>query len=152
MKTFMSILLITIMGVSHAYDSLQNFVKYKENVIIENGLYWNPSESGRGYNIEYTGELIVIVMYGYTTDGFPIFYTMTGVNYTEGRFDDMLIYEYERGQGFGDRYQRPKSYNVGVGSYSPSALRDDQGVICWDFFKRAVQNCTVIERQRFNTP
>lgn len=42
------------------------------------GLWWNPSESGSGYNIQVQHGALVITMYSYTAGGDPLWYLVVG--------------------------------------------------------------------------
>jgi hypothetical protein len=42
------------------------------------GLWWNPNESGSGYNVQVQQNLLVITMYSYTVAGDPIWYLVVG--------------------------------------------------------------------------
>ena len=42
------------------------------------GLWWNPSESGSGYNIQVQHGMLVVTMYSYTPGGDPIWYLGVG--------------------------------------------------------------------------
>ncbi len=42
------------------------------------GLWWNPSESGSGYNIQVQRGMLVLTMYSYTAGGDPIWYLGVG--------------------------------------------------------------------------
>jgi len=42
------------------------------------GLWWNPDESGTGYNIDYKDGVIVLLVYSYLTNGDPIWYIASG--------------------------------------------------------------------------
>ena len=42
------------------------------------GIYWDPSESGRGYAVETQDDLMFVAIYNYDTDGSPSFYVIQG--------------------------------------------------------------------------
>ena len=44
----------------------------------ETGWWWNPSESGRGFAIEFQGNSVFLVGFMYDTDGTPVWYLSTG--------------------------------------------------------------------------
>lgn len=48
----------------------------------ESGLWWNPAEDGRGYTIEIQDNVLVILVYGYDTDGTSAFFI--GANAMQG--------------------------------------------------------------------
>jgi hypothetical protein len=45
----------------------------------EDGLWWNPAESGRGWTFETQNNITVVTHYTYRTDGFPTFFTTSAV-------------------------------------------------------------------------
>jgi len=42
------------------------------------GIYWDPSEGGRGYAVETQDDLMFVAIYDYDTDGSPSFYFVQG--------------------------------------------------------------------------
>jgi len=44
----------------------------------ESGLWWNPAEDGRGYTIEIQDNVLVILVYGYDTNGTSAFFIGAG--------------------------------------------------------------------------
>ena len=48
------------------------------SVTPENGWWWNPDQSGRGYNIEVQQDQIGIALFIYDQQGFPEWYTAAG--------------------------------------------------------------------------
>lgn len=44
----------------------------------ESGLWWNPAEDGRGYTIEIQDNVLVILVYGYDTNGTSAFFLGAG--------------------------------------------------------------------------
>jgi hypothetical protein len=42
------------------------------------GLWWNPDESGSGYNFQMQHGVMVATMFAYTTDGNPVWYYGVG--------------------------------------------------------------------------
>lgn len=71
------------------------------------GMYGNPSQSGRGYNIDYQNGKIAIAVYGYRPDGQSVWYLAAGPM-TDGntRFAGEAL-EMENGQCFGCPYEAP---------------------------------------------
>ena len=43
-----------------------------------NGLWWNPSESGSGYQIQTSGSTLVVTIYTFAANGDPIYYLSAG--------------------------------------------------------------------------
>lgn len=44
----------------------------------ETGIYWNPSEDGRGYVIEVSGDTAIVGVFHYAADGFPTWNLVVG--------------------------------------------------------------------------
>ncbi|HET7924545.1 MAG TPA: hypothetical protein VFL30_06575 [Rhodanobacteraceae bacterium] len=42
------------------------------------GLWWNPAESGRGYAIDVSGNMLVVAVYAYDSDHNPLWYLASG--------------------------------------------------------------------------
>ncbi|HEX5122120.1 MAG TPA: hypothetical protein VFV97_02650 [Rhodanobacteraceae bacterium] len=42
------------------------------------GVYWDPTQGGRGYAVETQDDLMFVAIYDYDTDGSPAFYTIQG--------------------------------------------------------------------------
>jgi hypothetical protein len=42
------------------------------------GLWWNPDESGSGYNLDFQHGVLVLLVYSYTPAGDPLWYIATG--------------------------------------------------------------------------
>ena len=49
------------------------------------GLWWNPSESGRGYEIDLQADTMIVTTYVYEQSGDPIWYLSSGTfDYSTG--------------------------------------------------------------------
>ena len=95
----------------------------------ENGWWWNPSESGRGFFIESTGGVIYLAGYFYADDGHATWLSSGGPN------PDRYLYRgtlqsYRNGQTlFGD--YRPPDPAVDVGPVEVKFTDDTHGTITW---------------------
>ena len=95
----------------------------------ENGWWWNPSESGRGFFIESTGGVIYLAGYFYADDGRATWLSSGGPN------PDRYLYRgtlqsYRNGQTlFGD--YRPPDPAVDVGPVEVKFTDDTHGTITW---------------------
>ena len=75
-------------------------------VIPENGWWWNPDESGRGFNIEIQDNLLFFSSFGYDASGNPAWMTAGGAMSGERDFSATL-YLASHGQCFGCPYVKP---------------------------------------------
>lgn len=90
---------------------LLSFFAFAEQPSI--GSWYNPHESGRGWNIERQNDVITVAHYVYKSDGSPTFYISSGV--WDGSTKSVLgdIYEFSGGQCIGCIYSVPSSENLG---------------------------------------
>jgi hypothetical protein len=80
------------------------------------GLWWNPSESGRGYEIDLQGDTMIVTTYVYEDSGDPIWYLSSGpYNHETGVFQSTYD-SYINGQCFGCPWHQP---TVQVGAAGP---------------------------------
>lgn len=71
------------------------------------GLWWNPTESGRGYNIDLQGDTMIVTTFIFEASGDPIWYLSSGTyNHETGVFTSSYD-SYSNGQCFGCPYQAP---------------------------------------------
>jgi hypothetical protein len=71
------------------------------------GIWWNPSESGRGYEIDLQGDTMVVTTYVYEQSGDPIWYLSSGTfDYSTGIFQSAYDV-FANGQCFGCPYVAP---------------------------------------------
>src|SRR6185436_15070668 len=95
----LAMLLLAFAGVAHAW-------------LPESGWYWNPSESGRGFNIEVQDSSIFLAAFVYRPDGTPVWYTAGGPM-TNDRFWTADLFETTQGQCMGCAYRAPTGIGVG---------------------------------------
>jgi hypothetical protein len=68
------------------------------------GLWWNPGESGRGYDIDLQGDTMAVTTYVYEQSGDPIWYLSSGTyNHDTGVFQSAYD-SFANGQCFGCPY------------------------------------------------
>src|SRR5690242_19061847 len=85
------------------------------------GIYWDPSQSGRGYAIETQDDLMFVAIYDYDQDGFPSFYIIQGVwNGTTHQISGAHLLQVESGPWIG-------------GPYSPIGALADLGPVTVQF-------------------
>lgn len=71
------------------------------------GLWWNPAESGRGYEIDLQGDTMIVTTYVYEQSGDPIWYLSSGTyDHTTGTFQSAYDI-FANGQCFGCPYVAP---------------------------------------------
>jgi len=71
------------------------------------GLWWNPNESGRGYNFDLQGNLLVMTTYVYNQQGAPVWYLSVGTyNYANGQMSATFDGA-SNGQCLGCSYKAP---------------------------------------------
>ena len=71
------------------------------------GVWYNPSESGRGYEIDLQGDTMIVTTYVYEDSGEPIWYLSSGTyDHNTGVFTSTYD-SYSDGQCFGCPYQAP---------------------------------------------
>lgn len=73
------------------------------------GVWWNPSESGTGYNIQVQHGVLVVTMYAYTPTGDPMWYLVVGPlsNAGGGVATTATLDRYRGGQCATCMYQMP---------------------------------------------
>jgi hypothetical protein len=73
------------------------------------GLWWNPNESGTGYNIQVDHGVMVVTMYSYSAAGDPVWYLAAGrlANSGDGVAGTGTLDKYRGGQCASCMYQMP---------------------------------------------
>ena len=82
-------------------------------IIPENGWWWNPSESGRGFNLEIQDNLLFFASFAYDINGNPAWYTAGGAMTSDRDWTAQLVVT-SRGQCFGCAYVDPTRTVVGT--------------------------------------
>lgn len=95
----------------------------------ENGWWWNPAESGRGYFLEWQGDQLFIAGYFYEADGRSTWMfsggTMSGPNAFAGR-----LWAVRGGQTLVGDYVPPASF-TDVGELKLEFIAPDFGTLTW---------------------
>jgi hypothetical protein len=75
------------------------------------GLWWNPNESGSGYNVQVQHGVLVVTMYSYSNMGDPVWYIASGPmnNAGSGVTVSGTLDKYRSGQCASCMYQLPSS-------------------------------------------
>ena len=73
------------------------------------GMWWNPNESGSGYNIQVQHGVMVVSMFGYAANGDPLWYLVVGTlaNAGGGVAATGTLDKYRGGQCASCMYQMP---------------------------------------------
>src|SRR5699024_7540589 len=82
-------------------------------VTPENGWWWNPAESGRGFNIETQRDTLFVATYVYDQKGNPIWYTGSGELDENSTLITQLFLS-EGGACIGCPYQVPTTTEAGI--------------------------------------
>lgn len=78
------------------------------------GFWWNPNESGRGWNIEVQNDVVAVTHFVYRTDGSSTFFQSAGAfDLTTGVVSGALN-AIEQGQCIGCPYRRPTTTSLGT--------------------------------------
>lgn len=93
------------------FAALLSFNAYA--IIPENGWWWNPSESGRGFNLEVQDNVLFFASFAYDQNGNPAWYT-AGNPMTSDRDWTAPLVVTSRGQCFGCAYVDPIRSVVGT--------------------------------------
>ena len=82
------------------------------------GLWWNPAEPGRGFDIELQGDTMLVSTYIYESSGDPIWYLSSGTyNHANGTFTSSFD-SYSNGQCFGCPWVTPVLQSNAAGPIS----------------------------------
>lgn len=107
------------------------------------GLWWSPSESGRGYAIDTQGSLLVMTMFGYDDAGRMQWYYADGPLLVGGARWSGTLLKLDNGQPL----------NAG---YRPASIIGNDGLVTIDFFSKTTGRITLpggrqvaIQRQNF---
>jgi hypothetical protein len=82
-------------------------------IIPENGWWWNPAESGRGFNLEVQDNLLFFASFAYDASGNPAWYTAGGPMTSDRDWTAQLVVT-SHGQCFGCAYVDPVRTVVGT--------------------------------------
>jgi len=83
------------------------FTQFAAAVSPRPGVWWSPTESGRGYSIELQDNVMVVATFAYDHTGAPMWYLSSGIyNYSTGTFIGDFGQE-KSGQCFGCPYVKP---------------------------------------------
>lgn len=123
-----ALLLCVLAGVAHAEP--------------QNGWWWNPAESGRGFFIEFQGDVLFMAAYFYEADGRSTWLVSAGGFETPYRYSGRL-YSVTGGQSLYGDYRAP--VEVDAGAIEIEFSDDTHGTLTWP------GGTIAIERQVFAT-
>lgn len=97
----------------------------------ESGWWWNPAESGRGFNLEIQDDVVVLSTYVYTPSGNPVWYLavgrLTGNSFFSGELD-----RYENGQCITCGYDGEPDFDGGfAGPIEIDFTTQTTGILEW---------------------
>ena len=95
----------------------------------QNGWWWNPNESGRGYFIEMTGGVLYLAGYFYDSDGRATWMSAGGA-VTDLYSISGTLQSYRNGQSVFGAYRRPDAA-VDVGPITIMFKDDSHGTMTW---------------------
>ncbi len=81
-------------------------------IFPDSGWYWNPNQSGRGFNIEIQNNVLFLSAFTYA-NGQPIWYVSSGTMSSDRNFTGRLL-QTTGGQCFGCAYSAPSVSDVGA--------------------------------------
>ena len=88
----------------------------------ESGWYWNPNESGRGFNLEIQDNILFLSAFVYRADGTPAWYVASGTMANDKTFSADL-YETSNGQCLGCTYRPATTSRIGTASIAFTSER-----------------------------
>ncbi len=91
-------------------------------ILPENGWYWNPNESGRGFNIEIQNNMLFMSAFVYLPDGTPVWYVGGGPMSSDRQWSSSLL-RASGGQCLGCGYRAPDLDTVGTVSINFTSER-----------------------------
>jgi hypothetical protein len=94
----------------------------------ESGWWWNPSEAGRGYAIEFQGDQVFVAGFMYADDGAPIWYVSAGPMQTPTVYVGRWI-TFVDGQAMGAPYRAPTLVQPDAGPLALSFSDSKHGTL-----------------------
>jgi len=94
----------------------------------EDGAWWNPSQSGRGWFIMSQNNLMVVASYGYAQNGAPQWYLSTGTFNPRTRAFSASLLGFQNGQCIGCSYRDP-TQTPSPGNLTITFTADDRATL-----------------------
>lgn len=98
-------------------------------LLPESGWWWNPSESGRGFNLEIQDDGLYFSTFIYNSDGSPQWYTAYGQISANGSFSGPLT-TFRGGQCIECEYRAPQ-LQASPGNISIQFTSESTGILSW---------------------
>jgi len=112
----------------------------------ESGLWWNPAESGSGYNIEISDNALGFTAYLGEANGAPVFYTAFNLLQGNALFEATL-YRFSNNQCAGCTWTGgPTAQSVGTVRIAFDASNPQRGTLTWNVPPQAIRSFPI---QRF---
>ena len=83
--------------------------------VMESGWWWNSSESGRGFSMEFQGNTLVVATYLYNEAGAAVWYLSSGTVSADNVYTGQWQ-QYGGGQTIGGTYRSPTVTNANAGN------------------------------------
>lgn len=90
------------------YQSVTTWLESGGDVVPQNGIWWNPAESGRGFAVDRQGDRVALGGYMYETNGVATWYLAVLQKRANGTYAGDLL-RYAGGQTLGGAYRPPTS-------------------------------------------
>jgi len=98
----------------------------------ESGWWWNPDESGRGFNIEIQDDVIVVSTYVYDEDGNPVWYWSAGHLNGQGNRYTGTLDRFDGGQCIDcEQYTKPDYHRQAAGNIVIDFLTQTTAELTW---------------------
>lgn len=112
----------------------------------EAGLWWNPAESGTGFNIEINDNALALTAYLGEANGAPVFYTAYNLMQGNALFE-ATVYRYSGIQCAGCSYPgMPSAQSVGTVRIAFDANDPQRGTLTWNVPPQPIRSVPI---QRF---
>lgn len=94
----------------------------------DSGWWWNPTESGKGFNIEVQRDTVFVATFVYDEAGVPIWYSGSGK--LKGNTITLTLLRFDGGQCIGCAYTNPTSSNA-VDPVTVQFTSETSGTFTW---------------------
>jgi len=104
----------------------------------ETGIWWNSSQSGRGFSIEVQGSVLFLGAFLYESSGRSTWYAAVATLQSNGSYQGTLQ-SYGSGQTLTGAYRAPSVTNANAGSVTLQFSDSTQGTLTWPGGTLAIQ-------------
>ena len=95
------------------------------------GLWWNPNESGRGFDIDIQGDLMIVTTYIYKQTGEPLWYTSSGLYNAQTGYFQSSYDSFSGGQCFGCPHTAPMVHSAAGGALTIHFHNNNSATLSW---------------------